>query len=324
VRSTGSPLRATLLRLLAVGGLVLTAWLLGSAVAAADTTEEPGVPDQVAGEAFLLVDELSTGIDSPWPVLAPSVPSVPFPPSAPFAPPVPFAPEPQSAAELAAATAFGTLGGVTDVAPPAPVSAPLPVPAAVVPLPARDTTAGGTSNTTGVVTGTGSAPIAFLSGGVSGAAVRSGSTSNSVPEPLLAARAAEREARRAAQSAQQAPPAAEPGAPPVTAVDTAPPVVLPDPAPQSAEAVQDVESHEVDRADPAPAQRSPKPAPASAPTASSAAAGSSHDNSGGARGGIAAVAPQSIFDPPALWAVEQRTDARSPGSTPGLPSTSPD
>ncbi|WP_199444572.1 hypothetical protein [Umezawaea beigongshangensis] len=319
VRSTGSPLRATLLRALAVGALALSAWLLGSAVAAADTAEEPGVPGRAVEEAFHLVGELPAVLDASWPVVAP------------------FAPEPQSAAGITASTtaALGVFGDVADIDPPAPLPAPPPAPLPVpppapttaAPLPVRGTTADGTSGTAGEIAGPVSASIVLLPGGVSSSVASSGSASNSVPEPPLADRAAESGAHPAAEQVPQAAPAADPqpeARPATTADDTAPWFAVPDPAPLPVETVQTAESGDVGWTNPAPAQQSPGPAPLSVPTASSAAAGSHHDNSGGARGGIAAVAPQSILDPPALWAVERRTDARSPGSTPGLPSTSPD
>ncbi|NUS65476.1 MAG: hypothetical protein HOQ46_17690, partial [Saccharothrix sp.] len=66
----------------------------------------------------------------------------------------------------------------------------------------------------------------------------------------------------------------------------------------------------------------PKQAPApSAPTASSGSA----DSGGSQRGGqLASLTAECHPKPSAAWSAERRDDGRSPGSVPGLPSTSPD
>jgi hypothetical protein len=74
---------------------------------------------------------------------------------------------------------------------------------------------------------------------------------------------------------------------------------------------------------PQPAAPAPTPQPASVPTASTASS-SAHDNSGGARGGLAVTTARSAPHQPSTWTVERRDDGRTPGSVQGLPSTSPD
>ncbi|MFD7652962.1 hypothetical protein ACFV4N_03180 [Actinosynnema sp. NPDC059797] len=156
----------------------------------------------------------------------------------------------------------------------------------------------------------------------------SGSATNTMPAPLYEAKVAAKAAARAA-AATPAPPVQAPSpapapnpepapAPaPVAAAATLPTLTAPDtrPTTENAEVTWEAPEHNA----PAP---SPKQAPApSAPTASSTSA----DNGGGHRGGpVASLTGQSDVARTTAWSVERRDDGRSPGSVPGLPSTSPD
>lgn len=75
----------------------------------------------------------------------------------------------------------------------------------------------------------------------------------------------------------------------------------------------------------APEPNAPAPAPKHAPSGPTASSNSSTDSGGGHRGGvIAAFTTESTPYPLTASSVERRNDSRSPGSIPGLPSTSPD
>ncbi|MFC6089409.1 hypothetical protein [Saccharothrix lopnurensis] len=153
----------------------------------------------------------------------------------------------------------------------------------------------------------------------------SGSATNTMPAPMYEAKVAAKAAARAAAEATPASPIEDPPpTPPATptadpapwAITTTFSTAAPDAqSTRTAEVTWEAPEHNV----PAPA---PKQAPApSAPTASS----SSADNGGGHRGGlIASLTGQSGVERTTAWSVERRDDGRSPGSVPGLPSTSPD
>jgi hypothetical protein len=157
---------------------------------------------------------------------------------------------------------------------------------------------------------------------------RAGSASNAMPAPVYEAKVAARAAARAAAEATLAPPVQAPPPQPATAPEAEPVTrhtALPPPtAPvvtqhswTTANAGVTWEAPEHKPSAPAPKQA---PAP-SAPTASS----NSADNGGGHRGGlIASLTGQSGTEPATTWSAERRDDGRSPGSVPGLPSTSPD
>ncbi|MDR6597043.1 hypothetical protein J2S66_005427 [Saccharothrix longispora] len=75
----------------------------------------------------------------------------------------------------------------------------------------------------------------------------------------------------------------------------------------------------------APEPNAPAPAPKHAPSGPTASSNSSTDSGGGHRGGvIAAFTTESTPYPLTASSAERRNDWRSPGSIPGLPSTSPD
>ncbi|MFJ6670857.1 hypothetical protein ACIQMJ_07090 [Actinosynnema sp. NPDC091369] len=150
----------------------------------------------------------------------------------------------------------------------------------------------------------------------------SGAVSNTMPAPLheakVAAKAVAREAEARARAAVT--PTAAPVVAPARAVvplfaPLSPPAPAVPPATPDAEVVWEAPQPSA----PAPA---PKQAPApSAPTASSGSA----DSGGGHRGGVlASLTGQSDPKPSAAWSAERWDDGRTPGSVPGLPSTSPD
>lgn len=163
-------------------------------------------------------------------------------------------------------------------------------------------------------------PVLDFSGG-SQTNTRSGVVTNQAPPEVMKAKAAVRAAAKAAKAAADAPPPAPP-APPVVSVKKVVPK-LPDqpvPAPAKTEPVQ-----KSDLTWTTPGQDAPLPAPQQAPVVATASASSGHtDNSGGTRGVLAVLTSHNSLFPPATWSVGERRDGRSPGSLPGLPSTSPD
>lgn len=151
---------------------------------------------------------------------------------------------------------------------------------------------------------------------------RSGTVSNEAPPEVIAAKAQVRAAKKAARAAAELPPPPPPPAPPVAAVKKAVPLLpdLPVPAPVKTEPtpVNDLTWT-------MPGPDVPLPTPQQAPVVATASASSGHtDNSGGTRGVLAVLTSHDSLFPPTTWSVEERRDGRSPGSLPGLPSTSPD
>lgn len=163
-------------------------------------------------------------------------------------------------------------------------------------------------------------PALDFSGGTSGKGERSGSVSNEAPAEVIAAKAEARAAKKAAKAAALAPPPAPAPAPaPVATLKVQPPA--PVPAPPLAQ--QSPADTGADWTVPQPSHPMPVPQPAPASTAPSVSSGH-QDNSGGTRGVLAVLPSHGALFPPTTWTVEERTDGRSPGSLPGLPSTSPD
>ncbi|MFC3892266.1 hypothetical protein ACFOWZ_12335 [Lentzea rhizosphaerae] len=166
-------------------------------------------------------------------------------------------------------------------------------------------------------------PVLDFSGGSQGN-TRSGSVSNEAPPEVIQAKAQVRAAKKAAKAAAELPPPPPPPPPapvPVPVKKAVPllpdlPVVAPlktEPTPVS------------DLTWTVPGQDVPLPSPQQAPVVATASASSGHsDNSGGARGVLAVLTSHNSLFPPTTWSVEERRDGRSPGSLPGLPSTSPD
>ncbi|WP_447004677.1 hypothetical protein ACRAKI_34675 [Saccharothrix isguenensis] len=155
----------------------------------------------------------------------------------------------------------------------------------------------------------------------------SGAVSNTMPAPLYQAKVAAKAAARAAASAP--PPAPVPAAPPVPAavVVTAPAGsdVLPQGTASAPPASRTASNADVVWEAPKPSTPAPAPTQAPAPSAPTASSSSSADSGGGHRGGlIASFSSQSDPKPLAAWSTERWDDGRSPGSVPGLPSTSPD
>lgn len=163
-------------------------------------------------------------------------------------------------------------------------------------------------------------PVLDFTGG-SQSSTRSGVVTNQAPPEVMQAKIQARAAAKAAKLAAQAPPPPPP-APPVVAVKKAVPLLpdLPVPAPVKTEPV-----HTSDLNWTTPGPDAPLPTPQQAPVVATASTSSSHsDNSGGTRGVLAVLTSHNSLFPPATWSVEERRDGRSPGSLPGLPSTSPD
>lgn len=151
---------------------------------------------------------------------------------------------------------------------------------------------------------------------------RYGTVSNQAPPEVIRAKAEARAARLAAKAAAEVPPPPPP--PPAPAVVPVEKVVpkLPDLPVLSTTKAEPVQS---DLAWTVPGPDAPLPTPQQAPVVATASASSGHsDNSGGARGVLAVLTSHNSLFPPATWSVEERRDGRSPGSLPGLPSTSPD
>ncbi len=171
----------------------------------------------------------------------------------------------------------------------------------------------------------------IYSGGiVNSGTERSGTISNSIPQELYTAKVAAKVAARVATAPAPAPAPVE-VAVPVVEADVVVTVVD---APQWSIPAIDVSApivadEEVPAADgpewetPRPAAPAPSPQPAPAPTAPTASS-NGHDNSGGARGGLAVLTSQSAPHQPSLWTAGRRDDGRTPGSVQGLPSSSPD
>ncbi|XVS64142.1 hypothetical protein ACQPYE_38835 [Actinosynnema sp. CA-299493] len=161
-------------------------------------------------------------------------------------------------------------------------------------------------------------------GGYSNGYSHSGTVSNTMPVPLYEAKVAEKAAVRAAAARAVAAP--EPV--PVVAV-----VVVPTRAnepltpttPPSPVASQVTPDTEVTWEAPEPNAPAPMPKQAPAPSAPTASSGSADGGGGGHRGGvIASLSGQADLKPSAAWSAVRWDDGRSPGSVPGLPSTSPD
>ncbi|MEU4769568.1 hypothetical protein AB0H12_40710 [Actinosynnema sp. NPDC023794] len=150
----------------------------------------------------------------------------------------------------------------------------------------------------------------------------SGTASNTMPAQLYEAKVAEKAAARAAVVGAQASVAPQPVAVAAPArvnvlpAPTAPPSPAASPVTPNAEVIWEV---------PEPSAPAPTPKQAPAPSAPTASSGSADSGGGGHRGGvIASLTGQADLKPFAAWSAERWDDGRSPGSVPGLPSTSPD
>ncbi|MFD4643098.1 hypothetical protein ACFWN2_37715 [Lentzea sp. NPDC058436] len=163
-------------------------------------------------------------------------------------------------------------------------------------------------------------PVLDFTGGSQGNS-RSGSVTNEAPPEVVAAKAQVRAAKIAAKLAAEAPPPPPP-VPPVVTPKQAVPLLpdLPVPAPVKTEPAP---ANDYNWSAPGP--DAPLPSPQPAPAVATASVSSGHtDNSGGTRGVLAVLTSHNSLFPPATWSVEERRDGTAPGSTPGLPATSPD
>ncbi|MGZ3141936.1 hypothetical protein ACVDFE_08060 [Lentzea chajnantorensis] len=335
---------ALLLRAAALGGFTAAAWLMGGSPASADANPVEAPPAvEITTEAPAPLDP-ATPVTAPQPVQEQSpetaAPTAPLAEQAtetlaatPAGEPQPLdrpqaLDEPQAADEPQAldasqlftapslsddpagwATAFTT----SFIEQHQPVD-DVPVPGFVPPNRPEDP-AGDDDHDDG--------PVLDFTGGTHSNS-RSGTVSNKAPPEVIRAKAQVRAARLAARAAAELPAPPPPTAAPV-AVAVAKYVPQPlrtfsQPTPQAEPAPQQADLTWTE-----PGRDAPAPAPQPAPVTTTASASSSHtDNSGGTRGVLAVLTSRNELFPPATWSVEERRDGRSPGSLPGLPSTSPD
>lgn len=163
-------------------------------------------------------------------------------------------------------------------------------------------------------------PVLDFSGGTQ-SNTRSGTVTNQAPPEVMRAKAQARAAAKAAKAAAEAPPPPPP-APKIVPVKKVVPQ-LPDLPVMHVTKTEPKPASDLNWTAPGP--EAPLPAPQQAPVVATASASSGHtDNSGGTRGVLAVLTSHNSLFPPARWSVEERRDGRSPGSLPGLPSTSPD
>lgn len=167
-------------------------------------------------------------------------------------------------------------------------------------------------------------PVLDFTGGSNGN-TRSGTVRNEAPPEVVQAKASVRAARIAAKIAAELPPPPPPPPSPAPVLVAKKAVqLLPDlpvPAPVKTEPAPASDYNWS-----APGPDAPLPAPQQAPVViATASASSGHtDNSGGTRGVLAVLTSHNSLFPPTTWSVEERRDGTAPGSTPGLPATSPD
>ncbi|QQQ76142.1 hypothetical protein IOD16_34765 [Saccharothrix sp. 6-C] len=285
-----------LLRTLAVSGLAAAAWFVCAGVATAGEDH----PD----EAAKTLDSVNVAIDAQQAAAADLIASAVPADAAPFTT-VAVMPQPAEPPSL------------VGVALPGLASRPAVLPVAPEPEPDADrdeepypeSTADGLGHTGGY----------SHSGGYSSGYRYSGAVSNTMPVPLYEAKVAEKAAARAV--AVDAPrPVPLPVVVPVRGNDQPVPTASPSPA-----VSQVAPDAEVIWEAPAPNAPAPTPKQAPAPSAPTASSGGADSGGGGHRGGVtASLTGQADPKPLAAWSAEQWDDGRSPGSVPGLPSTSPD
>ncbi|MBB5954658.1 hypothetical protein FHS29_001228 [Saccharothrix tamanrassetensis] len=333
-----------LLRALAVGGLATVAWLCCAGLASADDQDHSDELSTTLDTVNLAVDQQHTAttalldivlaeqtypeaaVDAavdplalPTPVEAvlpmPAVPAVPIP-AIPVVPGVPVVPEFQLATPAQVISPFEDMTPAHTVSAAAMSSVGIGSPAiAPLQVAAPEEQPGQYGQTS------------YSGGTESRRYSHSGTVVNTMPEEMYEAKVAAKVAAR--QAALAPPPVPEPAAP-QEVVPTAPSafqaatvVFTQEPAPVST--ADAVTTSTVTWEKPEPASPAPAPKPAPAPTAPTTASSSPHDSSNGHRGGVIAfVTSQQNFTPPTARSVERRDDWRSPGSIPGLPSTSPD
>lgn len=285
--------------MLAVSGLAAAAWFVCTGVASAGE-DHPDEAAKTLDTVNVAIDEQQTAAAD---LLASAVPAEVAPYTG-----VAVAPQPFGSSSLGSSS----LGGVDPAAVesvPMAVMTDEPEPAAdrdQEPYPESSSGTGGYS----------------YSGGYSSGYSHSGTASNTMPAPLYEAKVAEKAAARAAVVEAQAPVAPQPvavAAPTrvnVLPAPSAPPSPVTSPVTPNAEVIWEV---------PEPSAPAPTPKQAPAPSAPTASSGSADSGGGGHRGGvIASLTGQADLKPFAAWSAERWDDGRSPGSVPGLPSTSPD
>lgn len=292
-----------LLRTLAVSGLAAAAWLVCGGVAAAGEDH----PD----EAAKTLDAVNVAIDEQQTAAADLVTSVVPAGVAPFAAvgvaAQPFGSPSSGSSSLASPSLGGVELAAVESRPLAVMTdGPAPEPEAdQEPYPESSSTGG----------------YSYSSGYASGYS-HSGTASNTMPAPLYEAKIAQKAAARAAVVEAPVSPTPQPvalAAPVrvnVLLAPTAEPSPDVSPVTPNAEVIWEV---------PEPSAPAPTPKQAPAPSAPTASSGGADSGGGGHRGGVnASLTGQADLKPLVAWSAERWDDGRSPGSVPGLPSTSPD
>ncbi|KOX13071.1 hypothetical protein ADK67_44650 [Saccharothrix sp. NRRL B-16348] len=295
-----------LLRTLAVSGFAAAAWFVCAGVAGADEDHSDEVAKSldsvnVADPVTVALGEQTAAAD----LLAEAVPAD----VAPYAS-VGVAPQPYESPSVGGAELFAVDYATVASRPLAVTSDPAEPEADRYQEPYPTPGSSSSSSDTGGLS---------YSGGYSSGYSHSGTASNTMPAALYEAKVAEKAARAAVQVSAPAPQPV-PVAVPARATVLFAPTSLP--APAVSQVTSDAEVlWEV----PEPSAPAPTPKQAPAPSAPTASSGSADSGGGGHRGGvIASLTGQSNLKPLAAWSAERRDDGRSPGSVPGLPSTSPD
>jgi hypothetical protein len=313
----GGGARALLLRAAALGGFTAAAWLLSGTDAFADTQEPPAV--EITAEAPRLLQDpagwakalTNTVLEhhqvqklAPTFVVTQPQPADDTPADDKVATDQPVAVQPVAVQPVADQPVYGYLAyGHLVYDRPAHDGPAEDQPANDQPAEEND------------------GPVLDFSGGTQNN-TRSGMVTNQAPPEVMKAKAQARAAAKAAKAAAEAPPPPPPPAPKTV------------PAKKVVPHVPDLPVVHVTKTEPksasdlnwtAPGPQAPLPAPQQAPVVATASASSGHtDNSGGTRGVLAVLTSHNSLFPPSRWSVEERRDGRSPGSLPGLPSTSPD
>jgi hypothetical protein len=163
------------------------------------------------------------------------------------------------------------------------------------------------------------------SSGYSAGYSHSGGVSNTMPAPLYEAKVAEKAAVRAAAARAAAVRAQEPAPVVPVAAPARGNALVASSTPPPPDLSKVTPNTEVLWEAPKPSAPAPTPKQAPAPSAPTASSGGADSGGGGHRGGVlASLTGQSDLKPLAAWSAERWDDDRSPGSVPGLPSTSPD
>jgi hypothetical protein len=330
VRRSGS----LLLKALAVGGFAAAAWFVCGGVAAAgeDHSDEALTPLDAVNVALGEQQAATADLLPPEAVRQYTVPLTPV-----TAASQPFGSQAVEAVDFHPLVAVAAAHPLAAVPTPCSHAYPAdPYPTWTYPdATALESDFGSYSGTdwnsgSGSASGSDSEEYSYSSGygyssGYSDGYGYSGGASNTMPAPLyeakLAAKAAAREAAEVsvpspASAAQVSTPARADVLMPTFPTFAATQLAPDSPSTPNAEVVWEV---------PQPSTPAPAPKQAPAPSSPTASSSSGADSGGGHRGGvIASFAGRSDSTPLTALSVERRDDGRSPGSVPGLPSTSPD